>query len=191
VCVCSIIRVLMWSAFVVSWCTARFSEYLQCGAGVLYKSHCGSGVLYNCPSCIRSCTRILRVYRPIQDSLLFRRPVQVSFVSTVLYKSSCGAGALYKSSVLSTPHLQQQLTATCARSTNSCGIQRHLASVPHIRVGPLSRSVISRERILNAVVFNLFVRVPSDVISLQLCTPPPPRKLLVYNSRYTQSIIYI
>jgi hypothetical protein len=32
-----------------------------------------------------------------------------------------------------------------------------------------------------------FVRVPPDVISLQLCTP----KLLVYNSSQMQSIIYI
>jgi hypothetical protein len=34
-----------------------------------------------------------------------------------------------------------------------------------------------------------FVRVPPDVISLKLFTPPPP-KLYVYNSSYTQSIIY-
>jgi hypothetical protein len=32
-------------------------------------------------------------------------------------------------------------------------------------------------------------RVPPDIIPLQLCTPPP--KLLVYNSSYTQSIIYV
>jgi hypothetical protein len=32
-----------------------------------------------------------------------------------------------------------------------------------------------------------FVCVPPDIISLQLCIP----KLLVYNSSYTQSIIYI
>jgi hypothetical protein len=37
------------------------------------------------------------------------------------------------------------------------------------------------------VVFNLFVRIPSDVISLQLRT----LKVAVYNSSYTQSIIYI
>jgi hypothetical protein len=56
----------------------------------------------------------------------------------------------------------------------------------HANVGKIPQ--LGNDRfLLDQWYSTVFVRVPPDIISLQLCTP----KLLVYNSSYTQSIIYI